>query len=352
MNLQLAITKACHDTGCHIQFLSGEAQTEAVFADPLGDYGISVVLGDLVAVDIDTVKPRIVLCWHPTRVKRVDEGQIYLEGESAAPHRIADGMRSKVSVGDEVYPYFGHIVGVVAGGVPADPEQLSAFCFPQIHAMYESLDLLYEQGPKQTVEQGYDLISERYEAWIQTVGVEIRERYLARLIDRLPADAKVLDLGCGSGIPVTQQLAQHFQITGVDISARQLERARQAVPQAAFIKADMAQVTFASASFDGIAAIGSIIHVPRDEHPGLLHKMATWLRPGGILLATFGTRSMKVDFEAGWLGTLMFWSYFDSSTNISMVEKAGFTILSADEESQIEDGQSVTFLWILAQKSD
>jgi len=48
----------------------------------------------------------------------------------------------------------------------------------------------------------------------------------------LPSGDMVLDLGCGCGIPVAQELAQHFQVTGVDLSEVQIARARQLVPQA------------------------------------------------------------------------------------------------------------------------
>lgn len=350
MNLQLAIVMSYTDTHCQIRYLDEDTQTEAVYAEPFRDYEIEVLVRDLVAVDRDSPQPRIVFRWRPTRVKRIEGTQVFFEHGSTFPHRIADDLHTPIAVDDEVYPYFGQIVGAAAEGKPISPEQLSAICFPHIHTMYQSLDTLYQVGPKRIVEQSYDQISEPYEAWIQTIDVEVRDQYIASLIDRLPAGAKVLDLGCGSGIPVTQQLAQHFQVTGVDISTKQIERARQAIPHADFIKADMTQISLPTASFDAITALGSIIHVPRDEQPKLLQDIATWLRPGGSFLATFGARSMKIDFEANWLGALMYWSYFDSQTNVKLVKEAGLSIISAREEGQMENGKLVTFQWIVAEK--
>ena len=46
----------------------------------------------------------------------------------------------------------------------------------------------------------------------------------------------------------------------------------------------------------------------------------------------------------------MFWSHFDSETNLRLVEEAGLNILSAMERTADEDGVPVTFLWIVAQK--
>ena len=69
---------------------------------------------------------------------------------------------------------------------------------------------------------------------------------LEDLATLLPREAAVLDLGCGAGVPVTRWLSDKgFAVTGVDVSARQLDLARNYVPEATFIKADMTEVTFA-----------------------------------------------------------------------------------------------------------
>ena len=47
--------------------------------------------------------------------------------------------------------------------------------------------------------------------------------------------APVLELGCGGGGPVTQRLAARFKLTGVDVSAHQIELARERVPTAEFV---------------------------------------------------------------------------------------------------------------------
>ncbi len=110
---------------------------------------------------------------------------------------------------------------------------------------------------------------------------------LDELARGLPDGGTVLDLGCGAGVPVTQWLAQRFVVTGVDVSARQLELAGQRVPGATLIKASMTEVDFAPGAFDAAVAFYSIIHVPRAEHPALLRRIHGWLKPGGAFLATW-----------------------------------------------------------------
>jgi cyclopropane fatty-acyl-phospholipid synthase-like methyltransferase len=170
---------------------------------------------------------------------------------------------------------------------------------------------------------------------------------LDELARGLPKDGTVLDLGCGAGVPVTRWLAQRFSTTGVDVSARQLELARRHVPEATLIKGSMTEVEFAPQTFDAVVAFYSIIHVPRTEQPALLRRIYTWLKPGGLFLATWAVNAWEgeeQDWE-GW-GAPMWWSHYDAETNLTMLRDAGFHIESA--ETRTGDGE--TSLWVLARK--
>ena len=203
---------------------------------------------------------------------------------------------------------------------------------------------------KRLVARGYDQIGEAYGNQAMRSRTEQRNRYEAVLLDRLPAGASVLDLGCGSGIPTTRRLARRLEVTGVDVSTRQVALARDNVPGAAFICADMGSLEFAPGSFDGVSAFYSIIHLPRDEQGALLRAIAGWLRPGGLLVAAMGTGDHEVDFDQSWMGAPMFWSTFDSATNRKLIEESGFRTITAQEETTSSRGDSETFLWIVAEK--
>ena len=99
-----------------------------------------------------------------------------------------------------------------------------------------------------------------------------------------------------------------------------------------------------------MVAFFSIIHVPREEQPGLLAKIARWLRPGGLFVATMGASATENGYEEDWLGAPMYWSHFDAETNQRLVEEAGLVIESAALETADEDGLPVTFLWVVARK--
>jgi ubiquinone/menaquinone biosynthesis C-methylase UbiE len=203
--------------------------------------------------------------------------------------------------------------------------------------------------PKHIVAEGYDRIGERYVRWADQIRVEERERYTRLLLDRLPANAEVMELGCGAGVPTTKRLAERFSVTAADISERQIERARLNVPGARFIKADMAALDFAENSFDAVTAFYSITHVPRTQHAALLQSIARWLRPGGLFVVSLGTGDSE-GVEEDWLGAPMYFSHFDTRANRVLVQTAGLQTLRAEVETAEEDGRPASFLWVVARK--
>ena len=106
--------------------------------------------------------------------------------------------------------------------------------------------------PKTIVRSGYDAISEAYRSDSFPLAGTWYETALRVLDTALLPGSAVLDLGCGCGVPVAAQLAGSHRVTGVDLSERQIERARVLVPAAEFVRADMASIEFPARSFDAI----------------------------------------------------------------------------------------------------
>ena len=145
------------------------------------------------------------------------------------------------------------------------------------------------------VQRGYDAISVAYrsdDGDAAAASAEDVSRYsdwVAELAGLLRPGARVVDLGCGAGIPATRKLASHgLQVLGVDFSAVQLHRAQRLVPAARFAQADMAALQLRPASADAVAAFYSLIHVPLSDQQALFPRIRDWLRPGGYFLAIVG----------------------------------------------------------------
>jgi cyclopropane fatty-acyl-phospholipid synthase-like methyltransferase len=206
--------------------------------------------------------------------------------------------------------------------------------------------------PKDIVRQGYDRIGDEYERWSAAeVTDPARERYLGVLLDNLSGGATVLDLGCGSGALLTRYLAERFHVTGVELSSRMVQLAQRNVPSATFICADMAWVTFPPNSFDGACAFYSLTHLPREDLPPLLHKVASWLKSGGLFVASMSSGEDTGSIEDDWVGGVpMYFAGWASAKNEELVENAGLRVLSASEEVVREEGEAVPFLWVVAKK--
>jgi SAM-dependent methyltransferase len=183
----------------------------------------------------------------------------------------------------------------------------------------------------------YDALAPRWDEWAAAVAPPFREDTLRRLATFVADGERVVELGCGTGVPVGQALAARYDYTGVDASPGMLERAHAAVLNGTFVHADMEATSFPAASLGAVVAFFSIIHVPRERHAALFASIATWLRPAGIFLGTLHSRDDPDDYAPNWLDAgPMRWSGYDAATNRTLLERAGFEVLDATVIEQVE----------------
>ena len=89
------------------------------------------------------------------------------------------------------------------------------------------------------------------------------------------------------------------------------------------------------ATVDQFAVLG-------DQQPGLLRRIAQWLRPGGWLLATVG-QDAWTGTENNWLGgpATMWWSQADAATYRSWLQQAGLQIVDQDFIAEGDSGHAL-----------
>jgi SAM-dependent methyltransferase len=150
-------------------------------------------------------------------------------------------------------------------------------------------------------------------------------------------------------VPGTRELARRHRVTGVDISAVQIELARHHVPEASFVHADATQLDVARASLDAVVALYFFGHVPLHQQRELVHKIAGWLRDGGLLLATFGAGEAGEDVDDNWLGAPMYFASLGGDSYLPLLRDAGLEALRQEVVVQNEpEHGDVPFHWVLA----
>jgi cyclopropane fatty-acyl-phospholipid synthase-like methyltransferase len=198
----------------------------------------------------------------------------------------------------------------------------------------------------------YDLIAEQWHANKRAQGyIDHVLGYVDRILEDLPAGAKVLDLGCGTGEPVAKYLVEcGFRVTGVDESSEMLKFARQTVPEAELIHADMVAVELID-TFDAAVAWDSMFHVERKHHAAIYRKLANALHADGrLLLSVGGSASAEDDsvegFTSEMFGRTFYYSGHAPEVAREMIEAAGFKI----DLWEVDDPTSRGHIAVIARK--
>ena len=151
------------------------------------------------------------------------------------------------------------------------------------------------------------------------------------LIDRLPPGARILDLGCGSGLPTAVQLADAgFEVVGTDESGRMLDLARNRVPGALFLQRDMRDVGEDLGMFDGVVSFFSLIMLPRADIVKVLAAVRERLTDEGLL--AIGMVYGDMDYiPICFLGASTFATCYPTDQLVQVVTEAGFDVVDVDE---------------------
>lgn len=138
---------------------------------------------------------------------------------------------------------------------------------------------------------------------------------------------RVCDLGCGPG-HVARYLHEHgADVFGIDLSQGMVDLARQHNPALTFEQGDMRALKLEDNSLGAIAALYSIIHIPRGEVVAVLKELRRVLKPGGTLLVGFhrGEDGLHRDEMWGEAVNLDF-TFFETQEMVGYLKDAGFKV--------------------------
>lgn len=180
--------------------------------------------------------------------------------------------------------------------------------------------------------EAFDAIGDRYDEAFPTKESQlIAGEWLA---GALPPGSRVLDLGCGTGVPTARQLVDAgHHVTGVDLSVGMLELARRNVPEGEWLRADIADLPpgppLEPGSFDGVAAFFSLLMLRRSEIPGTLQAVHELLVPEGLLALSMVEADVD-DVPIPFLGRTIRVSGYLQDELREIVTDAGFEVVKED----------------------
>lgn len=169
--------------------------------------------------------------------------------------------------------------------------------------------------------------------------------YLNAASSALPASARVLDLGCGTGEPIARYFVEkgHY-VTGVDAAAPMIELCHERMPEMTWVHADMRKLALPE-RFELIVAWDSFFHLNHSDQRAMFATFERHAAPGGVLLFTSGPS------EGVALGNLFGDELYHSSLSEAeyreLLQRHGYRVLQHRAEDPDCGGHTV---WLARQR--
>ena len=203
--------------------------------------------------------------------------------------------------------------------------------------------------PKRVVREGYNQLGDAYRPVDEAIAREARGWFLGEALRRIAVGADVLELGCGPGWDA-MLLADHRRYLGVDLSPTMVALASERVPAGTFLEGDLTTIDLPQGAFDAVVALYVFGHVPTDEHIPAFHRVASWLRQGGVFCASFPLTPGEA-VEEDWLGVPMFFGGVGRGATEEGLIDARFDLELAEERENTDpEGGIERFFWVIARR--
>jgi 2-polyprenyl-3-methyl-5-hydroxy-6-metoxy-1,4-benzoquinol methylase len=171
----------------------------------------------------------------------------------------------------------------------------------------------------------YDQIA----AWYtETRNPRIGVRDVAAFVRGLAPQARILDFGCGDGVPISQLLARKgFDLVGLDSSREMIARYRANFPAVAARCERVQEARFAEGTFEAVVAWGVLFHLSRADQRAAIQRVSEWLKPGGRFLFTSGDQEAVTEGEMD--GTTFRYVSLGANEYHRLIERCGMRMETA-----------------------
>ena len=158
----------------------------------------------------------------------------------------------------------------------------------------------------------------------------------------LPEKGKVLDLGCGTGLPHDKYLAEAgFHVLGVDISEEILKKAKMNVPDGTFFQLSMNKIEYTE-EFNGVISSFSMLLLPPDLFKETAYRIHSALVKGGYFFLSLNEPANgqgDIDSEAftNIMGQDMYSRAYTVGEVQSIFTPLGFSQVKFNRDTHVSD---------------
>ncbi|MFA9436517.1 MAG: class I SAM-dependent methyltransferase [Candidatus Bathyarchaeota archaeon] len=142
--------------------------------------------------------------------------------------------------------------------------------YPPVRPLKKILDLN---------KRAWDNIAERYDD--RSGALKEFSEVFNTFMEKLPENGRVLDLGCGTGLPYARHLVENgFNVLGVDLSEEMVKVASKNVPEATFVQLSMSEIPYRD-EFHGVISSFSMLLLSPDLFKETASRVLSALVDGG-----------------------------------------------------------------------
>ena len=201
-----------------------------------------------------------------------------------------------------------------------------------------------------------EITKESYEATAQAFADKVADLApigsIERLMNMLPPNPKIIDIGCGSGRDAKIFTERGVSVVGIDFCPNFIEIARAKAPLAEFQVMDIEQLHFSARTFDGAWAATSLLHIPKKDIPAVLQRIHFILKENGVFYLSLKEGQGEVlENDSRYSGEFKkFWSFFEEEELKKFLQEAHFNILSFERVEKHHNYQSHACFRVFCQK--
>lgn len=170
-----------------------------------------------------------------------------------------------------------------------------------------------------------------------------------KVIDLIPKNGNVLDLGCGNGYPYDYYFcSKGFNLLGVDFCKKHIDEAKNRNVSGSYLVGDIETYKI-DKKYDLIMMLFSLLHLPREQHGKILQNIYNHLNDKGVFILTLRDEDAGIiKYKDNFCNQEMMWSYYDYKTYIDILSKIGFKVIFSDNQNKygIEESHN----WVILQK--